>query len=240
MFVLPVSRARVALRGPTGREDMLFAESHGTDPRVRVDIVRLLAPPADGSSVWDSLPFVDVDAALLALRQFVIGDRLVAEIQCRGCEAWGDVEISIAKYLASKSPRLPCDSLSARIPTVQQVLEAIDEHGSEELAAHAIEAESLRGSSGKEARRIGVALERAAPPMGGPITGMCPHCEADVTVWFDPGAFFIGELRQRWGMLLEEVHLLASHYRWTEGEILALPARRRAVYAELIAEELAT
>ena len=150
MFVLPVSGAPVTLRVPSGRDDMLLAETHGSEARVRVCVVRQLAPPARVGAQWDSLPFVDVDAALLALRQFLAGDRLVAEIQCTHCTSWGDMELSIAEYLTAKRPRPGKGSSPARIPTVEQVLAAIDEHGPGESAARAIEAASLRDAAAKK------------------------------------------------------------------------------------------
>jgi hypothetical protein len=237
MFVLPVSGDPVALRVPSGRDDMLLAETHGSEARVRVGVVRQLAPLARVGAQWDSLPFVDVDAALLALRQFLAGDRLVAEIQCTHCTSCGDMELSIAEYLTAKRPRLGKGSSPAWIPTVEQVLAAIDEHGPGESAARAIEAASLRGCSGKEARSARAELEKAAPLLAGSIAGECPNCGADMEGWFDPGAFVITEMRERTAMLLEEVHLLASRYGWHEKTILALPASRRTAYAELIFEE---
>src|SRR5260370_342236 len=75
-------------------------------------------------------------------------------------------------------------------------------------------------------------LERAAPRLAGPVEGVCPSCGEKVSGWFDPGAFVLAELRTRAQTLLEEVHLLASRYGWSEEVILNLPGRRRAAYAE--------
>ena len=38
--------------------------------------------------------------------------------------------------------------------------------------------------------------------------------------------------------LLREVHTLALNYGWSERDILALPARKRAAYIGLLAEDL--
>jgi hypothetical protein len=77
MFVLPVSGAPVILHVPNGRDDMLLSERGGSEARLRVEVVRRLAPPSSAAIEWDSLPFVDVDAALLGLRQFLAGDHLI-------------------------------------------------------------------------------------------------------------------------------------------------------------------
>jgi hypothetical protein len=38
--------------------------------------------------------------------------------------------------------------------------------------------------------------------------------------------------------LYEEVHVLATHYHWSESDILALPRRKRLRYLDLIARQL--
>lgn len=234
MFVLPVSGTPVSFRAPNGHDDMLFAENVGGEAGLRVDVVRRLARPARTGCEWNSLPYVDVDAALLGLRQFLAGDRLIAEIRC-GCGAWGDVELSIADYLNANQPRTAATMTSARIPTVDRVLAAVNEHGPGAAACAALEAEYLKDCGPQESRRALALLEKVAPPLAGPIEGTCPHCGGGISGWFDPGAFVIAELRARAAIIFEEVHLLASRYGWSEERILAMPGPRRAAYAELIA-----
>jgi len=237
MFVLPVSGAVVIPHAPNGRDDMLLSESGGSDPLFRVDLVRRLAPLASQALSWDALPYVDVDAALLGLRQFLAGDRLVAEIQCPKCGTWGDVELSIAEYLKANRPRAARTPSGMHIPTVHQVLAAFTEYGPGELAVRAIEAEVLVHNDPHTVRRLRAAIERVAPPLSGAVRGLCPHCGAVVAGWFDPGAFVIAEIRRHASRLMEEVHLVASSYGWQEDAILALPGTRRSAYAELIEME---
>jgi len=216
---------------------MLLAESQD-DVSSRVDLVRRLAPPAADGMDWDSLPYVDVDAALLGLRQFLFGERMIAEIRCSNCNTWGDVEFSIAEYLKAKPPRVATERAPCRIPTVAQVVSALKLHGEAEAASRALEAEYAEHFSREESRRQNAALEKVAPPLAGFVTGTCPQCAAGVSGWFDPGAFVIAELRRRAGMLFEEIHLLASRYGWSEEAILSLPRSRRSTYAEMIAAEI--
>jgi hypothetical protein len=182
------------------------------------------------------LPYVDVDAALLGLRQFLSGDRLVAEIACSVCGAWGDVHVSIADYLKANRPS-GAREIPSHTPTVRQVLAAVAEHGPGEAAARALEAECLRECSPEERRRLRAGLEQVAPPLAGPVEGVCPNCGEKVSGWFDPGEFVLAELRTSAATLLQEVHLLASRYGWSEEAILDLPGRRRTAYAEWIAAE---
>jgi hypothetical protein len=231
-MVLPVSRTPVAFRAPSGHDEALLAESVGDAVGVRVELVRRLAPPTRGSTAWDDLPYVDVDAALLGLRRFLAGDRLIAEVQCRGCAAWGDLAFSIEAYFEAHKPRSTRHAPDA--PTVADVVAAVNEHGPGPAASAALEASYRQRHSGRGGRRDRARLEDVAPLLSGPVDGVCPSCGAAVSAWFDPGAFVIAELRPRAAALFDEVHRLASAYGWTEDSILSLPATRRTLYAGLI------
>ena len=241
MFVLPVSRTTVAFRLPTGYDDAVLTPSSSDGVAMRVDVVRRLAPPAPPGCQWDSLPYVDVDAALLGLRQFLLGDRLVAEVQCSTCGSWGDVAFSIDDYLQThRSRRRSAPPTLASVPTVADVLAALREHGSGTDAASALETAYLRRCGDVERRRAIARLEQAAPLLGDAIAGVCPQCGAGVSAWFDPGGFVLAEMRPRADALFADVHRIASAYGWNEDGILALPASRRAAYAELIDRERMT
>jgi hypothetical protein len=232
MFVLPVSGTPLTLRAPSGHDEVFLAESAGGDVGLRIEVVRRLAPPARED--WNALPYVDVDAALLALRQFLAGDRLVAEIRCATCGDWLDVTLSIDEYLKANRPRAVRATLPVTTPAAGRVLAAVEELGPAG-AGSALAAESLKDCSPHDARRALALLEKVAPPLAGPINGVCPQCGAAVSAWFDPGGFVIAELRARAALVFEQVHLLASRYGWTEDAILSMPGSRRAAYAELAA-----
>jgi hypothetical protein len=62
----------------------------------------------------------------------------------------------------------------------------------------------------------------------------CPACAAAWTAPFDIVRFLWSEV-EAWAMrILDEVHVLASRYGWSETEILALSPQRRQHYRELI------
>jgi hypothetical protein len=62
----------------------------------------------------------------------------------------------------------------------------------------------------------------------------CPACGARWQALFDIATFFWQELAAQAQRLLREVHLLARAYGWREADTLALSARRRQSYIELI------
>jgi len=245
IFRLPVSGQLAALQEPSGHEEMLLLSSTSGGFAVRTDIVRRLVPPLSPGVDWDQLPVADVDAALLALRRRLLGERLVAEVRCSECGAPGDVAFTVSSYLQSRAPKPPrgvsrdeeggylLGQARLRLPTVAAYREAESLAASAKDLAERLEHHCFGDVSGTERRRVLWLLERLAPLLGGDIEGSCPECGARVRAWFEPGDFVLAELRQLSARLYEEIHLLASAYHWSEPAILDLPARRRTRYAEL-------
>ena len=62
----------------------------------------------------------------------------------------------------------------------------------------------------------------------------CPACGEPVEVPIDLEAHAIHRLAIRQREILEDVHVLASRYGWTEPTVLSLPRRRRRQYRSLI------
>jgi len=78
--------------------------------------------------------------------------------------------------------------------------------------------------------RIDEALEAASPEVADSVEALCPECGLQTRVRIDPLAFAFPRPEE----VVQEVHLLASAYRWSEREILALRVSRRRDYARLI------
>ena len=74
------------------------------------------------------------------------------------------------------------------------------------------------------------ALEAVAPQLALEVAAACPECGHSNRVGLDP----YGVLGHGAAGLLADVHRLAWHYHWSEGEILALPRGRRAHYLRLV------
>lgn len=62
----------------------------------------------------------------------------------------------------------------------------------------------------------------------------CPACGGEVERELDLEAVLLERLTTRQQATLREVHRLASRYGWSEAEVLAVPAWRRAQYLTLI------
>jgi hypothetical protein len=104
------------------------------------------------------------------------------------------------------------------------------------LAACVIGPAQLDGETAACAEALLVELDPAAELL---LEGPCPACGRRVVATFDPISHLWGELEQRQALLEYEVHVLASHYHWSERDIVALPARRRARYLAQLDREVA-
>lgn len=81
---------------------------------------------------------------------------------------------------------------------------------------------------------INEAMEEADPLVNFVVSVTCPSCSYESSHVVDLEALAISRLRKKQHQLLRTVHTLASHYHWTEQEILSLPPWRRSHYLSLI------
>ncbi|MBN3753669.1 hypothetical protein G3N95_12025 [Paraburkholderia sp. Tr-20389] len=205
-----------------------------------------------------AIPFYDLEFLLFRVRQQLLGDRIATDTACQapGCAARVDISFGIDDYLRHHRPlgqpwksrtweaveaelhwyrlmrRADGTELGLfRLPTARDLVELQHTRGaSERLAERCIRP---RGRGHNERRVIEGAMHLIAPCLSGNLSGYCPACGAPISVLFEPRQYFLAELRERAQFVLEDVHLLAEHYHWSESEILAMPNRRRVAYAEL-------
>lgn len=251
-FCLPVSRTETVFREPTGAEDVFLHEAQRADAGLALWAVSSLGRRPDGETMgWDALSISDLDAALLAVRRMLLGDRVQATVRC-ACNERIDIEFRVDEYLTHHAPRTPPRVASAgdegwwrldggegafRLPTAADQL-AISVHPEPLLE---LERRCFRPANLSKIvrRKMEAAMEALAPNLCGVLEGLCPRCKARVQVGFDPQRYVVEELRQRAAFVFEEVHLLASAYGWHERDILAMPQSRRVRYANLIQESAA-
>lgn len=258
MSRLPVSQAEVSVRAPTGVEDLLLLEAVRTSTELALALVaRLVDVLARAPDAWDALPVPDLEALLLLLRRTVLGDRIRAETVCTmpTCGARIDVDFSINAYLAHHLPRTPRNvaldgsgedapawyrllgtQARFRLPVVADRLAvAYSANPVRDLARRCIQPANLAAVARRRAIQAMAAL---APSLSHELDGRCPECGTALEFYLDVQEFTLRELRDQARYLLDDVHLIARTYHWTEGEILALPRARRMRYAERIRQEL--
>ena len=251
--MLPVSGVALAVREPTGEDELYVVETALAPLLALLELLRRVASTATGGPLdWGSFPAADLDAAALVIRRSWIGDAIRTDATCPGpgCRERIDVSFDIADYIEHHRPRRPRgvteapgggwftlagEAVRFRIPTVADLLAAASgDRPGEMLSGRCVEAPEL---SRPLARRLDRALNPLAPSLDDLLGGRCPACGHEVTMRFDPLAYTLTELRNAFSGIHLETHALASAYGWPEDAILALPRSRRRRYASIIADE---
>ena len=107
------------------------------------------------------------------------------------------------------------------------------DYATESDAAWSVFASLLDGPAdvdNAELTALGEVMADADPLPCFHISTACPACSAAADAPVDLEAALLARLAQRQRSMLDEVHMLASRYGWTETEVLALPAFRRRAY----------
>ena len=251
--MLPVSGVALAVREPTGEDELYVVETELAPLPALLELLRRVGSTAGGGPLdWSSFPAADLDAAALVIRRSWIGDGIRTDATCTGpgCRERIDVSFGIADYIEHHRPRRPRgvteapgggwftlagEAVRFRIPTVADLLAAASgDRPGEMLSGRCVDAPEL---SRPLARRLNRALSTLAPSLDDLLGGRCPACGHEVTMRFDPLAYTLTELRNAFSGIHLETHALASAYGWPEGAILALPRSRRRRYASIIADE---
>jgi hypothetical protein len=207
-----------------------------------------------------------VGAIALSIRQAWLGERISTDARCPspGCLERMDIAFEIPTYLAHhrrrpysgvgpgqdagwfelasalQSFRAPVSfqgPVSFRLPTIGDLEAAMASADPERcLRERCVRPVTVPAAV---ARRVSRAMTALAPSLTRAVTVQCPACGGRGQLRFDPVSYSLTELRDAAAGLYEEVHLLASAFRWPEDAILALPRSRRARYAELIRRDRA-
>ncbi|WP_445247671.1 T4 family baseplate hub assembly chaperone [Microcoleus sp. OTE_8_concoct_300] len=80
-------------------------------------------------------------------------------------------------------------------------------------------------------------MEEIDPLVNFNLQVICPYCGSENLQYFDLGAWALQQLYGVQQQLIVTIHRLASHYHWSESEILAIPPGRRSRYLALIDRE---
>jgi hypothetical protein len=198
---------------------------------------------ADGLA---DVPLGQRDSLLLELHEQLAGRSLEAVAICPACGSEAEFSLDAEALLAgaanAATPR-PIESgawvVEWRPPTSRDV-EAAAGAGDAASAERVLLERCVVVKSGPAdeppagVRAVVAGAMTEADPLAEVLAGIvCPACESAFVADVDLGSFVWAELRARALGLLREVDTLARVYGWSEPEVLALSARRRAAYLEL-------
>jgi len=218
---------------------------------------------AAGAAVARSLTVGDREALLLHLHRLTRGERLDLVAACPRCGERLELELRVADLLlptaiaCEAEPRIELPGASDAVAVRVRLPTGEDQERAARRAAADAETAAARdllracvlevaGADAVDARPASALtrdLEEALAERLGELdpqaeirlAASCPHCRADIELGFDAGELVHTEIDGAYERLFREVHSLALHYHWSEREILAMTARRRRRYLELLA-----
>jgi hypothetical protein len=249
-------------QAPTAAELLsAWEQGRAAGPPERILLLLSLTAPGPELAGLGRITVGERNARLLRLREAAFGTRLEALVACPACQEGLEVELDAIEILATGGRRMgdpaggagrparngtPSDPLEVemegrrlrlRPPTLED-LHAVADRGTEAPAA--LLARCVTDPDGEPvslptALKDAVEAELAkADPLAELELGMdCPACGHGWTAGLDVPSYLWEEI-EAWAVrTLEEVHLLASAYGWSEAEILGMTPVRRRAYLEL-------
>jgi len=227
-------------------ELLLRAWEHGRrrHPVDRAVMLHALAEPGLDPDRLPDAPLGDRNAAILRLRQATFGDRLRAVLDCPRCGERLELDADTATLLSASAESgapVEVDGLRFRPPTSRDLVGILGESDAE--AARLLLLRLCLLGDGEPADlallaslgdRVEDALEQADPLADLTFGFVCDACGHEWQAPLDVAAFLWDEIDAHARRLLDEVHLLARAYGWSEAEILALSEGRRAAYIERV------
>jgi hypothetical protein len=186
---------------------------------------------------------------LLHLAKSLWGDGFWVSARCVRCAESFDLKLERSRLpMKPAGPGYPVASLTVgerqlrlRLPTgldEMELCDAPDERLLEILVSRCLDSVDGRPATAADVAalddaalaRIDTALETLSPELGLNLSTHCLACGCEQVVAFDPFGF--DQLQGH--SLLDEIHSLASHYHWSEADIVSLPRTRRRHYLQRI------
>lgn len=233
--------------GVTRARRIALAPLTGADERAATDadalLTRLALAEGDGQqgetvhgAALRDLTVGDRDRALAGLYMDLYGSDIRADATCPGCGARYEMRFDLAALSASRQPASPVRGNPPAITLGQSRLRLPRRSDLTGNARNVVAALTLDGPvPGTEA--AAAALEAADPALDVDLSGNCPECGSEQAVPFSIAPFLEAALSRDRAFLLREIHLIASAYHWSPGDILSLTRAERHGFARLLIAE---
>lgn len=220
---------------------LLSVWEHGLarHPLDRALLLLTLASPDTPADALADVPLGQRNQRLARLREQLFGAALELVVDCPACGSRMEFPLLPAALPPAKHATGPIEvgGLHFHLPTTRHlawISELGDAHEGARalLRACATTPEALPADEQLDAllARVEARLDEADPWAELSIALTCPVCGHPDSVLFDPGTVLWDALDSEARRLLDEVHLLASRYGWSEAEILSLSGARRHAY----------
>lgn len=210
-------------------------------PIDRALLLFALAEPDTPVSQLADLPLSRRNAALMGLYQESFGAQLAAWVDCEACGErmeFATDTTGLSRPAEGAADMIDVGGLRFQRPTSRH-LARLTQADSPEAAALQLLRECAESPEALPQDEKGLAsllavaeaaMEAADPWVDISVGVRCPACGHEGTAALDFSGIIWEEIDSRAQRLLDDVHILARNYGWSEAEILALSEARRAAY----------
>ncbi|MEJ2416715.1 MAG: hypothetical protein P8Y45_07255 [Exilibacterium sp.] len=232
----------------------VWEEGLSESPLKRGLLLLAAAWPQTDERQWAQVNIGYRDSCLIALREQLFGNQLEALGNCPQCGEILELNYT-TEELQRALPALvaPVEQLTVqrkgleiacRLPNSEDLLaiSAVDEQRKSLL--HRCVKSVKKQSSQKPVKIASLntdieqyivkEMAKADPYADIQIALECPECKKHWSQTFDILTFLWGEIQDWAKRLLQDIHTIALNYGWSERDILAMSARRRRVYLEML------
>jgi hypothetical protein len=243
-FIYTPGAKGIHLRGLTGADEMSVGAGNTTGV---LSLLRSLSQNGNNGNGFDAAAIVtaDRDRVIARLYRSLYGAKIASTLACGGCGQKFDLDFSLDDLLAHCYPTeitIPDDGMYElepgirfRLPTGEDEMAVLGFDGSTAVGIM-LERCISAGEPETSGESIQLKMAELAPVLSQEMQAVCPECDRVQKVLFDMQSFFMARLTGDRRNLLDEVHLIASHYHWSHRDILDLPRTERKYYAAMITQ----
>jgi len=212
-------------------------------PLDRALLLHAIAAPGEDANTLADRPLGERNAALLRLHDALSGDALQSSVDCPGCHERLEFTLSATAICpASVSPpsHVRVGDVLVRVPTTRDLASLTgetDQNRAADLLLKRLVPDAPPGGTRPDPPHpdaVTRALDEADPWADLTVALTCPACAHAWDASLDIAAFVWEEIEARARRFLDQVHVLAHAYGWTEAEILRLSEARRGAYVERV------
>ncbi len=182
------------------------------------------------------------NAALMKLHHDCFGSHLLAWFDCDACGERMEFELDAAQLPPAQAQMIDVievDGHRFECPTSRHLAKLANgvgdpESGAQQLLHDCAESADSLPVDEREInellRAVEAVVEDVDPWASIALDVCCPACGRQDEADFDIGHYLWNKIEQQARRLLDDIHMLAQAYGWTEPDILAISETRRAAY----------
>ena len=191
-----------------------------------------------------ALPLGQRNCELLALHAACFSEAVAGWTDCPECGQRLEFELNtgdlMSQHTGGSQPVVTAGGLAFRLPNSSDLAAAAREQDLRSAAVRLLDSCVLEPThqaatwSDDQIAEVGNRMALADPLAKTRLDMTCSACGHSWVELLDVTMFLWIEVDGEVRRLLHDVHLLASHYGWSEAEILALSEWRRSLYREMV------